>query len=150
MTDPEHEMMLSAALKYCRLRLLPFNELGYEETCEYSLRRSRLHNSLAQMLDADRELVERAFTESAVGFGVRTMDGIVVDGTLRDMADFTGIYDKFCKLLDGILELPVEERHPDELTDEKLDKMDFGGIQGIPDLTNVGKHNENTEREVGL
>ena len=134
MTDPEHEMMLSAALKYCRLRLLPFNELGYEETCEYSLQRSRLHNGLAQMLDADRELVERAFTESAVGFGVRTMDGIVVDGTLSDISDFTGVYDKFCKMLDGFLELPVEERHPDMLTKENLDKMGFGGIRGIPDM----------------
>ena len=137
MTKSEHDVLLSTALKYCRLRLLPFDELGYDETCEYGLRRSRLHDSLARTLDADRELVEEAFTKSAARYGVRTIDGIVVDGTCRNWtSDFTKIYDMFCKELNDISELSDSERHPDRLTEEKLDRMDLGGIRGMPKLDN--------------
>ena len=133
MTEAEHEMMLSTALSYCRLRLLPFNELGYDETCEYGLRRSRLHNRLADATDADRELVERAFTKAASGFGVRTADGLVVDGTCSNWpSDFPKIYDSFCRELDGILELSERERHPNVLSEEELDDMDLSEIQGMP------------------
>lgn len=130
-----HEILLNEALKYCRLRLLPFNELGYEETCEYGLRRSSLHSSIASIIDADRELVEKAFTKSAEKFGARTIDGIVVDGSCKSISsDFPKIYDLFCKELDSISELSDSERHPDELTQEKLDSMNLDSIEGIPEL----------------
>ena len=136
MTKYEHEILISTSLKYCRLRLLPFNELGYEETCEYGLRRSNLHDSISRIIDADRELVEMAFSKCAARFGVRTIDGIAIDGTCRDDSDFTKIYDSFCKELDRIAELSDEERHPDELTEEKLNVMDFSGLKGIPNFKN--------------
>jgi len=127
--------LFSTALKYCRLRLLPFNELGYEETCEYGLRRSRLHDSISRILDVDRELVEKAFTKSAEPFEFRTIDGIVVDASCKiDSSEFTEIYDSFCKMLDAFTRLTDEERHPDRLTEEKLDKMELNCVQGIPDL----------------
>lgn len=136
MTKYEHEILISTVLKYCRLRLLPFNELGYEETYEYGLRRSNLHNSISRIIDVDRELVEMAFSKCAARFGVRTIDGIAIDGTCRDDSDFTKIYDSFCKELDRIAELSDEERHPDELTEEKLNEMDFSGLKGIPNFKN--------------
>ena len=129
------QTLFSVALKYCRLRLLPFNELGYEETCEYGLRRSRLHDSISRILDVDRELVEKAFTKSAEPFGFRTIDGIVVDASCKiDSSEFTEIYDLFCKSIEELAKLSDEERHPDMLTQEKLDKMNLDDIQGIPKL----------------
>lgn len=135
MNEYVHEILISTALKYCRLRLLPFNELGYEETCEYGLRRSRLHDSISRILDVDRELVEKAFTESAKPFGFRTIDGVVMDSSCKiDSSEFTEIYDSFCKRLDAFTELTDEERHPDRLTEEKMDKMNLDDIQWIPVL----------------
>lgn len=129
------ETLFGVALKYCRLRLLPFNELGYEETCEYGLRRSRLHDSISRILDVDRGLVEKAFTESAEPFGFRTIDGIVVDASCKiDSSEFTDIYDSFCKRLDALTELNDKERHPDALFEEDLDKMDFGDLAPMPTM----------------
>jgi hypothetical protein len=135
LTDVERESLLNTAYKYCRLRLLPFGELGYEETCEYGIRRSRLHDGIARLVDADRELVEKAFTKAVTKFGFESKDGIIIDGSCKDDFDFNGAFDAFCKELDELLYSTDEERHPDELTKEKLDKMNLD-INGIPNLTN--------------
>ena len=128
------ELLFKDALKYCRMRLLPWNELGYDETVEYGLRRSELHNSMCRLIDVDRELVERAFTKAEAKYGPKIVDGIVVDGSIKGEFDFTKAYDDFCKELVALSELPYKERHTDNLTDEDLDKMDFSGIVQMPTM----------------
>lgn len=128
------ELLFSKALKYCRMRLLPWSELGYEETVEYGLRRSELHNSMCKLLDVDRELVERAFTKAESKYGPKVIDGVVVDGSIKMDFDFTKAYDDFCKELVALYELPERERHPDVLSEEDLDKMDFSGLEPMPTM----------------
>ena len=128
------ELLFSDALKYCRMRLLPWIELGYEETVEYGLRRSELHNSMCKLLDVDRELVERAFTRAESKYGPKVIDGVVVDGSIKMDFDFTSAYDDFCKELVALYELPERERHPDVLSEEDLDKMDFSDLAPMPTM----------------
>ena len=142
MIDSVRELLFGTALKYCRMRLLPFDELGYEETCEYGLRRSGLHESLCRILDVDREVVEHAFTKATSRFGVRVDGGYVVDGSCKDI-DFTGAYDAFCKELEGLDGLSDKERHPDVLSPDELDKMDFSGVSGLPKMGIDEEHGGN-------
>ena len=128
------ELLFRDALKYCRMRLLPWSELGYEETVNYGLRRSELHNSMSRLIDVDRELVERAFTMAESKYGPKVIDGVVVDGSIKSDFDFTKAYDDFCKELVALSELSERERHPDALFEEDLDKMDFSGIGTMPTM----------------
>lgn len=128
------ELLFRNALKYCRMRLLPWSELGYDETVEYGLRRSDLHNSMCKLIDVDRELVERAFTRVESKHGPKVIDGVVVDGSIKGDFDFTKAYDDFCKELVAMSELPERERHPDVLFEEDLDKMDFSGLSPMPTI----------------
>ena len=128
------ELLFKDALKYCRMRLLPWNELGYEETVEYGLRRSHLHTTMSNLLDVDRELVESAFAKAESKFGAKVVDGVVVDGSIKGEFDFPKAYDKFCKELLALENLSDEERHPDALTQEKLDKMNLTDVSGIPEM----------------
>ena len=128
------ELLFRNALKYCRMRLLPWSELGYEETVEYGLRRSDLHNSMCKLIDVDSELVEHAFTRIESKYGAKVMDGVVVDGSIKRDFDFTKAYDDFCKELVALSELPERERHPDVLFEEDLDKMDFSGLAPMPTM----------------
>ena len=132
------ELLFKDALKYCRMRLLPWNELGYDETVDYGLRRSELHNSMCRLIDVDRELVERAFTRAESKFGARVEDGVVVDGSIKGEFDFAKAYDDFCKELLALADRSAEERHPDALSKEDLDKMDLD-ISGVPDMTTKEK-----------
>ena len=134
MCDPIKELLFRKALKYCRMRLLPWNELGYDETVEYGLRRSELHNSISSLIDVDRELVEMAFTRAESKYGAKVKDGIVVDGSIKGEFDFAKAYDDFCKELVALSELPERERHPDMLFEEDLDKMDFSDIVPMPTM----------------
>ena len=99
MNKSVRDTLFNIALKYCRMRLLPWNELGYEETVEYGLRRSRLHIVVCSLLDVDRELVERAFTRAESKYGPKVIDGVVVDGSIGGEFDFPKAYDEFCKEL---------------------------------------------------
>ena len=128
------ELLFMDALKYCRMRLLPWDELGYDETVEYGLRRSKLHNSMCKLLDVDRELVEMAFTRSESKYGPKVIDGVVVDGSIKRDLDFTKAYDDFCKELVALSELPERERHPDVLFEEDLGKMDFSDLSPMPTM----------------
>ena len=128
------ELLFKDALKYCRMRLLPWNELGYDETVEYGLRRSELHNSMCRLIDVDRELVERAFTKAEAKYGPKIEGGIVVDGSIKDKFDFTKAYDDFCKELVAMSELSERERHPDKLFEEDLDEMDFSDLVPMPTM----------------
>lgn len=126
------DLMLDTALKYCRMRLLPWNELGYDESVEYGLRRSKLHNFLSELLDVDRELVERAFAKAESKYGPKVIDGVVVDGSIKGEFDFCKAYDEFCKELMALEKLSERERHPNILFKEDLDKMGLSGIPPIP------------------
>ena len=128
------ELLFKDALKYCRMRLLPWSELGYEETVNYGLRRSELHNSMSRLIDVDRELVERAFTRAESKYSPKVIDGVVVDGSIKGSFDFTKAYDDFCKELVALSELSERERHPDALFEEDLDKMDLSGIGTMPTM----------------
>ena len=128
------ELLFKDALKYCRMRLLPWSELGYDETVGYGLRRSELHNSISRLIDVDRRLVEQAFTRAESKYGPKVIDGVVVDGSIKGDFDFTKAYDDFCKELVALSELSDRERHPDNLTDEDLDKMDFSDIVPMPTM----------------
>jgi hypothetical protein len=128
------ELLFKDALKYCRMRLLPWSELGYEDTVDYGLQRSELHNSMCKLIDVDRRLVEQAFTKAESKYGPRVEDGIVVDGSIKGDFDFAKAYDDFCKELVALSELPYKERHPDNLTDEDLDKMDFSDLVPMPTM----------------
>ena len=128
------ELLFRDALKYCRMRLLPWSELGYEETVNYGLRRSELHSSMSRLIDVDRELVERAFTMAESKYGPKVIDGVVVDGSIKGDFDFTKAYDDFCKELVALSELSERERHPDALFEEDLDKMDLSGIGTMPTM----------------
>ena len=134
------ETVLKMALKYAKLRLKKWNDL-FEETAGdadlYGLERSRLHTCIAEALDCDRELVEEAFTKAAEPFNCKTIDGIVVDGTMKDDEDFTKIYDSFCdNLLEIALRENAEDRHPNRITKAQLDEIAKNPLQGIPSLTN--------------
>lgn len=131
MPDWKRDALFSTAYQYCRLRLLPFNELGYEETCEYGIRRSRLHNSICTLLDADREVVEHAFAKAESKFGFKVDGGCLVDNSAHGNFDFAEAYDAFCKELERIDGLSDRERHPNVLSPEDLDKMDFSGLSGL-------------------
>lgn len=135
------DLLLETALKYCRMRLLPWNELGYEETVDYGLRRSELHTTMCNLLDVDRELVEGAFAKAESKFGARVVDGFVVDGSIKGEFDFCKAYDEFCKELMDLEKLSERERHPNELTEEELDKMDLSGIGKMPNMTTTTKEN---------
>lgn len=139
MNKYEEDLLLENALKYCRIRLLPWNELGYEETVDYGLRRSKLHNSISKLLDVDRELVERAFAKAESKFGARVVDGFVVDHSIKGEFDFCKAYDEFCKELMALEKLSEMERHPDLLFEEDIDKMDLSGITPIPNTLIAGK-----------
>ena len=128
------ELLFRDALKYCRMRLLPWSELGYGETVEYGLRRSELHNSMCRLIDVDRELVEQAFTMAESKYGTKVIDGVVVDGSIKGDFDFAKTYDDFCKELVALSELPERKRHPDVLFGEDLDKMDFGDLAPMPTM----------------
>lgn len=132
MPDWKRDTLFHTAYQYCRLRLLPFNELGYEETCEYSIRRSRLHNSICTLLDADREVVEHAFANVESKFGFRVDGGCLVDNSAHSNFDFAKAYDAFCKKLERLDGLSDRERHPNVLSPEDLDKMDFSSLSGLP------------------
>lgn len=108
------EHMLTKIFQYCRLRIVPFNCLEYDEVNGYGLKRSMLHSRIAEALDCDRELVEEAFAKAAKKFHARIIDGIVVDGSVPNWEeDLTKIYDSFC---DNLLEIALrendEDRHP--------------------------------------
>ena len=137
MPDWKRDALFHTAHQYCRLRLLPFNELGYGETCDYGARRSRLHNSICTLLDADREVVEHAFAKVESKFGFKVDGGCLVDGSAHGNFDFTKAYDAFCKELERIDGLSDRERHPNVLFPEDLDKMDFSGRSGLPDMEGV-------------
>jgi hypothetical protein len=135
------ETVLKMALKYAKLRLKKWNDL-FEETAGdadlYGLERSRLHTCIAEALDCDRELVEEAFTKAAEPFNCRIIDGIVVDGTMKNQDDFVKIYDEFCNNLKEIAEIEdPEKRHPDRITKAQLDEIAKNPpIQGLPSLVN--------------
>lgn len=78
------ELLFRDALKYCRMRLLPWSEL---------------HNSMCRLIDVDRELVEQAFTMAESKYGTKVIDGVVVDGSIKGDFDFAKTYDDFCKEL---------------------------------------------------
>ena len=147
MCDPVKELLFSTALKYCRMRLLPWNELDYGETVEYGLRRSELHNSMCRLIDVDRELVERAFTKAEAKSGPRIEGGVVVDGSTKGEFDFPKAYDEFCKELVALSELPERERHPDVLFEEDLDKMDFEDLAPMPTMESNDKKDALAEKE---
>lgn len=130
------EEMLAATYKYARVRILPYNELGYHETDSY--RRSTLHNHIADFLDLDRDLVEKAFSKAAERFHARLIDGIMVDGSVPDWEKyFDKIVDKFCdNLMDYANNLNDQERHPLSLTEEQLDSVK---VEGMPSTGEKGK-----------
>lgn len=131
------ERILKIALKYARQRLLKWSELGYNETVNYGIVRSQLHNRLAEALDCDHELVEEAFTRACIPFGCKIFDFVVVDGTMKNDEDFTKIYDSFCNnLLEIALRENAEDRHPNRITKAQLDEIGKNPIQGLPSLTN--------------
>ena len=148
MNKSVRDTLFGIALKYCRMRLLPWNELGYEETVEYGLRRSRLHNTMCSLLDVDRELVERAFTMAESRFGAKVDGGVVVDGSIKGGFDFPRAYDEFCKELVKLGELPDGERHPNVLSEEDLDRMDLNAITEMPTTHNAPEETKREERRV--
>lgn len=125
--------IMESALKYCRLRLLPFHKLSLAEAEGYGLRRSRLHNRIAECLDVDRELVEAAFAKAEAPFGVKVDNGVVVDGIGDTASRFTKAFDAFCDELRRIAALPERERHPDRLSAEDLDRIgaECKGLKGL-------------------
>lgn len=127
------------AYKYVRLRVLPFNELGYEDTVDYGIRRSDLHSRISESLDLDRELVERAFADVSERFGARTVDGIVVDGSfcIHDGDDdLVKLQDAFCDQLEKYASQDAEKRHPNALTENMLDEISENkNISGLPSLS---------------
>ena len=136
MPDWKKDAVYKTALSYCKLRLLPFDGLGYEDTYEYGVKRSHLHNYLCTLLDTDREVIEHAFAKVESKFGFKVKDGYLVDGSAHGNFDFAKAYDAFCEELERIDGLSDRERHPNVLFPEDLDKMDFSGISEIP---NMGK-----------
>ena len=131
-----HEHTLVMCFQYCRLRILPFNHLKYDEVDGYGLKRSMLHSRIAESLDLDRELVEEAFAKAAEKFHARIIDGIVVDGSIPNWEeDLTKIQDSFCDLLEEYANKNEVERHPDRITKEELDSIEENSIMGMPNLT---------------
>ena len=142
MPDWKRDALFRTAHQYCRLRLLPIDELSYAEHCDYGTRRSRLHNSICNLLDADREVVEHAFAKVESQFGFKVDGGCLVDGSAHGNFDFAKAYDAFCKELERIDGLSDRERHPNVLSPEDLDKMDFSGLSGLPDMRHDSLRNE--------
>ena len=137
MPDWKREALFHTAHQYCRLRLLPIDELSYAEHADYGTRRSRLHNTISNLLDADREVIEHAFAKVESKFGFRVDGGYLVDGSAHGNFDFTEAYDAFCEELERIDGLSDRERHPNVLFPEDLDKMDFSSISEIPSMGKV-------------
>ena len=129
------EHVLRLVYRYARLRLCQWDELAPSEWIDYTMRRSDIHNRIAEAIDCDRELVESAFTQAATPFGCSVIDGIVVDGTMKNDDDFTKIYDSFC---DNLTEIALrendEDRHPNRITQKELDELEKNPLRGIPDL----------------
>lgn len=134
MPDWKREVLFHTAHQYCRLRLLPIDELSYAEHVDYGMRRTRLHNTISNLLDADREVVEHAFAKVESKFGFKVDGGYLVDGSAHGDFDFTEAYDAFCRELERIDGLSDRERHPNVLFPEDLDKMDFSGIPEMPNM----------------
>lgn len=131
------ESVLRLAYRYAHLRLSKWDDLDISESVDYGVLRSDLHSRIAEALDCDREFVEDAFTQAASHFDCSVVDGIVVDGTLKNDDDFTRIYDSFC---DNLTEIALREndelRHPNRITKGQLDEIAANPLLGIPDLTN--------------
>ena len=130
------ESVLKLALKYARLRLSKWNDLGYEDTVDYAFRRSDIHSRIAEALDCDRELVEEAFVKAAAPFDCKIIDGYLVDRSLKNDEDLAKIYDSFCNnLLEVALRENDEDRHPDRITKEQLDEISNVSLT-IPNTVN--------------
>lgn len=129
------EAVLKLALKYARLRLSKWNDLGYEDTVDYAFHRSDIHSRIAEALDCDRELVEEAFVKAAAPFGCRIIDGYLVDRSLNNDENLAKIYNSFCNnLLEVALRENDEDRHPDRITQKQLNEIANTPLTGIPDL----------------
>lgn len=111
------ENVIRSAFNYCRILMLPFNELAYHEV--ESTYRSRLHDNIAFYLDIDRELVEAAFDKAKSGY--------------RHFDDIAKVLDRFCDELKRYAELSEKERHPSILSIDELKNIH---IDGIPSMTN--------------
>lgn len=110
------EDVIRPAFNYCRILMLPYNELAYHEV--EPLYRSHLHNDIAFYLDIDRELVELAFNKAKSGY--------------RHFDDIGKVLDRFCDELKRYAELPEKERHPSVLSTDELNSI--GHIGGLPSL----------------
>lgn len=98
MTECEHDRLMSFALKYCRLRVLPWDELNPDERVDYAYRRNAIHTRISEILDVDRELVEQAFSQSE-----------------SKMEELSGVFDSFMDELERLAGLSERERHPDSI-----------------------------------
>lgn len=131
-----HEHTLTKVFQYCRLRILPLNELGYDEADGYSLKRSVLHTCISESLDLDTALVEEAFAKAAEKFHARIIDGVMVDGSIPNWEeDLTKIQDSFCDLLEEYAGRNEVERHPNRITKEALDSIGENLIMEMPNTT---------------
>lgn len=115
--------VFSMAWRYCRYRLLPLNMLSYDEAINYSTARSKLHNEIAEALDIDRELVEKAF-EKAFSYWNR------IPEERRDIEDLGMMFDWFCDNLESYANLPAEKRH--KTLD--IEAADLEDLKGMPSL----------------
>ncbi len=134
------ESVLRLAYRYAYLRLSKWNDLDIGESVNYGVLRSDLHSRIAEAIDCDRELVEDSFTRAASHFDCSVVDGIVIDGTLKNDDDFARIYDSFC---DNLTEIALREndelRHPNKITKDQLDEISKNPLFGIPELAALGK-----------
>ena len=132
------EYVIRLIYRYAHLRLCKWSDLDISESVDYGVLRSDLHNRIAEALDCDRELVESAFTQAAEPFNCRVVDGIVVDGTMKNDDDFTKIYDSFC---DNLTEIAIrenyEDRHPNRITQKELDEISKNPPMGMPNMSMV-------------
>ena len=134
------ESVLRLAYRCAHLRLSKWDDLDISESVDYGVLRSDLHSRIAEAIDCDRELVEDAFTQAASRFDCRVIDGIVVDGTLKNDDDFTRIYDSFCDNLTEIALCENDElRHPNKITKDQLDEISKNPLFGIPELGAFGR-----------
>ena len=115
--------VFSMAWNYCRYRLLPPNMLSYDEAIRYSTARSKLHDEIAEALDIDRELVEKAF-EKAFSYWNR------IPEERRDLEDLGMMFDWFCENLESYAAMPIEKRHK-AFDVETVDPED---LKGMPSL----------------
>ena len=115
--------VFSIAWNYCRYRLLPVNMLSYDEAIRYSTVRSKLHDEIAEALDIDRELVEKAFEEACQYWNT-------IPEERRDIEYVSIVHDSFCNNLKSYAALPVEKRH--KTLD--IETADLEDIKGMPSL----------------